>query len=114
MAMTSLKKPIKRVLRDEMVDKPIEVTEEDRYPWGTRIDLDSDSLEMLGIDADDFNVDEQIKIRAKAKITSTSKREYVDHEGNTKYDQNICLQITHLELEPANSKSVRELLQMIK
>lgn len=112
MAMISIKRRPKSTLRDKMVE-PVEY-EEPKYPYGTKIDLDNETMELLGLDADDFSVDDRVKVVAKAKVCRTGKREYTDHEGNVKYEQDVELQITHLELLPIDSKTVRELMRMIK
>ena len=111
--MISLKLPVKKSLAEAKMAE-VDYPQEPAYPWGTRIDLNEEAMNMLGLDADDFTVEDNIKVVAKCKVCETSKREYTDHEGNIQYDQRIELQITHMELHPIDSKSVRELMRMIR
>ena len=114
MPMTHLQKPIKRTLNEAKLEAVPDYPQE-RYPYGTRIDLNDETMEMLGIDADDFAVEDSIKITAKAKVISTNKREDIDSDtGSPKINQSIEVQITHLELSATESKTVRELMRMIR
>lgn len=114
MPMTHLQKPIKRTLNETKLEPMVDYPQE-RYPWGTRIDLNDETMEMMGIDADNFAVEDSIKLTAKAKVISTNKREDIDSDtGSPKVNQSVELQITHLELSAADSKTVRELMRMLR
>lgn len=65
------------------------------YPYGLEVRLDDDSLEKLGVDADDYSAGDELMIIAKVKVSSVSSRDNIIG-GAT---QNMELQITELCLE---------------
>ncbi len=68
-----------------------------KYPWGLSLHLEKDALKKLGRDADDFEVDDVVFVRAKARVTSLSKS--ANSSGDEKNEsQSVGLQITDLAL----------------
>ena len=86
--MTSLKKE-KKSKKDYMNE--VEPMNEE-YSYGTRINLGTDEIDKLGIDATDFNVGSEVVVLAKAKVAEVSKGEKVGKKVN----QRIELQITDI------------------
>ena len=85
------------------------------YPWGTKIELNNEAMDLLGLDADDFLIGDRLKIEAKVKVCEVSKRAFQEYgTEKEKYNQNVEMQITHIEIMPADSKSMRDLMRMIK
>lgn len=76
------------------------------YPWGLSIDLNSDTLDKLGI-TDLPDVGESYMLVAMVDVTNVGSNA---SEGGT--NRNVCLQITDLclESEAKNVKSVSDAL----
>jgi hypothetical protein len=69
--------------------------EPDPYPYGLRIDMNSDSLKSLDLKATDFEAGEEVMVIAKCKVveirtTATDKKDRHD-------SQNVQLQITSMK-----------------
>lgn len=95
MPLTHLKLKPKKTLREVSVE-PLEPMQ-DEYPWGTRIDLNNECMDAMGLSAEDFTVEEPVKIAALGKVVATSKREHQNDEPH----QSVEIQITHLKLSMA-------------
>jgi hypothetical protein len=67
-----------------------------RYPYETRIRLDTETLKKLGIKVADYPAGLKCTITAEAEVYSTEQRET---QGNTPR-QELCLQITDISVEP--------------
>jgi hypothetical protein len=79
--------------KDKMaVDSPCcEPYDEDKYPYGLRIDLNTESLEKLGLSAADFTAGGEVTIKASCDVISvrSEQRQKKSHES-------VDLQITEL------------------
>jgi len=73
---------------------PTTVKEENRYPYGLRLDLDSNALGKLGIKMTDWNFGDKVEISGKAKIVRMGSHESWDGKNEA-----IELQITDLALK---------------
>lgn len=68
-------------------------SDEPAYPWGTELSLDTRALEKLGIDPSDYEAGDVMEIRARAIVTTVSKRQTANGSDNM-----LALQITHLAI----------------
>lgn len=69
-------------------------TEGSSYPYGLSITLDNDTLKKLGVDLDDYTVEQALTLVAKVKVTS------IRSESSSSYESAaVGLQITALCLE---------------
>jgi len=114
MAMNLVDMARPKTMRDLAVATDPPNYHEPRYPYGLKLDLCEEELKKLGLDADDFILDEDVMVYAKAKICRTSKSEYQCEDGEIKSNQTVELQVTHLQLIPAAAGSLRELFKMVK
>lgn len=71
----------------------VAMSEEDRYPYGTRIDLDKDSLEKLGIKTMPAVGTEMM---IECKVTVIAVRESASQENTSR---SMELQITAMDIE---------------
>jgi hypothetical protein len=92
--MTEMKRPA------EPKPSPVEAVccDEEKYPYGLRVDLSNDSLKALGLSAADFTAGAECEIIAVCKVTSVSSRENQKAGGETKKNDNVDLQITKMKL----------------
>ena len=76
----------KEEIAETMPEKP-------RYPWWSRLNIDNDDLEKLGLSAD-LAIGTKLNLVGEARVTGTSKRQ---NEDGTDYE---CLdvQITRMAL----------------
>lgn len=88
--LVSMKKSKAEVKKDS---KPMAMDNE-QYPWGLQINLDSDDLKKLGIDKLP-GVGDSMSFDIKCKVRSVSASEY---EGSDK-NQNVSMQITDMCVE---------------
>ena len=121
MKLVSMKRSPKRTLSEAKEVAMPEPMAEEKYPYGLKIHLCDEDLAKLGVDVNDYSVDDPIMIHAKATICEVSSREYQEYgTGDTKYDQRLELQITAIALDAPMAqaegagKHLRGLLQMIK
>lgn len=85
--------------------KPSAVTEKytpDPYSYSTRLCLDKDLLDKLGIRPTDFKVGQNVTVQAKAVVRSLRQSEGKDHSSNE-----VELQLTSLGLEKTPSGGLR-------
>ncbi len=73
--------------------------EQDQYPWGTKIDLNEESLAKLGDLFDDAVVGEEANVTAKAKIVSKRANDTVGGDGKKKKNRSLELQITKIHVQ---------------
>lgn len=92
MTMTNLKISKKYAKKSSGLCSPID-REEDRYPYGLRIDLDSDTLDKLGIKSMPA-VGETIVFEAKATVIGSRQSAIKDSMSRS-----VELQITEIDLE---------------
>lgn len=77
----------------------------DKYPYGLRINLETEELKKLGIDVKEFEVGEKVKFTCKAEITNLAEhKEYPD-----KVRQDMNIQITDLEFNLLAGLSLKQL-----
>lgn len=79
--------------------------EENKYPYGLRINLDQDDLEKLKVDHSDWEIGDVFPLDILVKIVSKSSDE--SETGGERYS--VSLQITHIgaeenELEEQNEE----------
>lgn len=68
---------------------------EDKYPWGLSINLNNESLKMLGMDPPkDLSIGDTMTIMAKVVVTSVSMRQVQSGDD----DNSVGLQITDISL----------------
>ena len=83
----------------------VDASEAPKYPYGTCLDLNDESLQKLGITKLP-NVGEEVTIQAKAKVTRISA--YVEQGGA---EQCLGLQITDMDVSiPSQSQSASDKL----
>jgi hypothetical protein len=71
-----------------------------RYPWGTRVELDTRSLEKLGL-KELPKVGSYVTVTAYCCVTSVSESQQVDGDEN----RSVSLQIEEMSLAGAKPKS---------
>lgn len=100
MNLRSLKKAVK------VKDRPEEVTdyEEEKYPYGTRIDLNDESLKALKIKIDDFEIGESVMVVGKAEVIRISKSASKDYDNKT-----LELQITDMDVKSIGGLSLTQM-----
>lgn len=75
--------------------EPSPLVEQDKYPYGLRINLTQDELEKLGVDHSDWEIGDVFPLDVLAKVVSKSANESEGGEANC----SICLQLTHIGAE---------------
>ena len=78
----------------EVVDAP----PKPRFPWGLSIDLNGESLDLLELDVDDFDIGQTLVFKVKTKVTAIRKNETLDTDEETDISRSIDLQITHMDM----------------
>ena len=91
--------------RKEAMEAPCEV-EVPKYPWGTTINLDGDTITALGL-KEMPATGTVFKITGIVKVTGTSDREYETGKGVEKR-QTLDLQITDMGLEGQKKQTFKE------
>ncbi len=99
----------KKEYSDEVAPSTPEATE---YPYGLNINLEKESLEKLGLDVDDFNLDGKVDIVCLAKVDSL-------HESANKHNSSasVNLQICKMAMRvhPNETKvTIKDVLSVIK
>ena len=97
MEMTDLKSPKKNTKEMKVGAMPSPV-DRDEYPWGTKIDLNEESLTKLGDLFDEAVVGEEANITAKAKVVSKRANDTVGDDGKKKKNRSLELQITKIHV----------------
>lgn len=75
-----------------------------QYPYGLRLDLDSEALKKLGM-TELPEIGQPMELRAKVEVCSTSENKSMD---GTEY-KSVCLQITDMELSKEPTNKAKEL-----
>lgn len=96
MARVSLK-----MKRKKLDSKPLEMPKED-YPYGTRVDLNSEVLDRLGFSLDDYSIGDKVTIDAVAEIVSMSSSDSAYGEPSKRME----LQIKEMDLK-SNKKGLK-------
>lgn len=98
MNLVDMKSPKKtaKEMKAGMMPSPME---RDEYPWGTKIDLNEESLAKLGSLFDDAEVGEETTVTAKAKVVSKRDNATVGADGKKKKNRSLELQITKISVE---------------
>jgi len=102
MKLTSLKLKPKSRLRETMGQPMVEDYPEDdgpMYPWGTELNLETESIDKLGIDIENVQAGDTVHIVAKAEITSVSVRQSSSkRHGDEGLNKSLSLQLTAMQL----------------
>ncbi len=99
MAMTSMKMRPKLTRRlATMGPEDVEAPPKPRFPWGLSVDLNGESLDLLELDVDDFDIGQTVVFKAKAKVTAVRKSETLDSDEETDMNRSVDLQITHIDI----------------
>jgi hypothetical protein len=80
-----------------------------QYPWGTSIELRGETLDALGIEIGDVEIDQEFTIKATCCVTRLSSSESSDGEPR----QEMSLQIKEMAVVPAGASmedSVKKIL----
>jgi len=89
-----------RTKKNSMMDRPVEVSmDEERYPYGLQVRLESEEIEKLDIDIKKMSVDDKVKITAIAYVESVSQNK--NRRGENK---SLGLQITKMDVKKTNIK----------
>lgn len=91
MALKSLKRTKPQKLREGMAISGPDVPD---YPYGTRVNLETDCLKKLGLDVDVFKIGDQIPMMAMVEVVRVHKSKDDDGEN-----QSLDLQVTHMDLK---------------
>lgn len=75
--------------------------QENKYPYGLQITLDTESLQKLGVDHSDWEIGDVFPLDILAKVVSKSANES-ENGGNY---CSVSLQITHIGAEEAEESS---------
>lgn len=94
MALKSMKvTAAERKAREAKYDKPCVAGSSEQYPWGLRINLDSQSMAKLGFD-DPFPVEKVLTMNAKVRVISGR----CERRANGEDECSMELQIESMEL----------------
>jgi len=82
---------------------PIEVPfDEEKYPYGLQVRLETEDIEKLGINVKSFSIDDNVKIEAVAFVENLSQNK--TRRGENKH---MCLQITKMNV--SKKKTLKDL-----
>ena len=98
MGMINMERPKPQSMETKLAEPVSDDSYYERYPWGLRLTLNNEDLNKLGIKINDYNVNSEIKIEAKAIITQVSSRQSSDGLNSTNSDNSLELQITDLSI----------------
>ena len=94
-----LKQGLTDLKRTKEEKKPMEAAicceSQDEYPYGLCIDLNTDSLDKLGISIDKFSVKDIVTVIAECEIKSISQSSHVSGKDN----KSLGLQITKMKIQ---------------
>lgn len=85
--------------KKEMENTIGSVYEGDKYPYGLRIQLETEALNKLGLKPSNFKIGQTVTITAKANVEMVSEREA--KRGNDSME--VSLQITDLAVDTKKS-----------
>jgi len=72
--------------------------DEEKYPYGLQVRLETEDIEKLGVSIKNFNVDDKVTITAVAYVESLSQNKTRRGEN-----QHMCFQITKMDLKKRKS-----------
>lgn len=58
------------------------------FPWGTRVELDDNALEKMGLKVGDFSVGEEVRMMAKCVVIAVQQRK--DTDGRVELQIESC------------------------
>jgi hypothetical protein len=98
--LDKLKQGLTDLKRTKEEKKPMDVPQicsesQEEYPYGLCIDLNTDSLDKLGISIDKYNVDDDVCIYAECCVKSLSQSKYSSGKDN----KSLSLQITKMKIQ---------------
>lgn len=98
MGMVNMERP-KPQIEETKLTEPMQTDSYEKYPYGLRFTLNDEDLNKLGIDINDYDVNSEVKIDAKAIITQVSSRQS-NNDGSNKisFDNSLEFQITDLSI----------------
>jgi hypothetical protein len=96
--MVSMERPKPQNMEKKVAEPVSTDSYYEKYPWGLRLTLNNEDLDKLGIKINDYDVNSEIKIDAKAIITQVSSRQSSDGVNNANSDNSLELQITDLSI----------------
>ncbi len=70
------------------------------YPWGLSLSLDQEALEKLGVEASDYEVDQELTLIATVRVTSVSSNQSSEGKRGS-----CSLQVTEMCLEDGAAPS---------
>lgn len=82
--------------------QPTTMEEGPRYPWGTSVTLETETLKKLGQGVGDYSIGDSVALQGIAKVTSLRKSE--NERGPA--SQTVDLQLTNLGVN--KGKTLRE------
>ncbi len=107
MGMTDLKLPKKSEKEMKNAIGTIDGNQE-QYPWGTRLELDDETVKKLGIE--EINTEADVTIKAVGSITNKN----VDEMQGGKKRYRITIQIKKMEIEGGNEADKMDKKEFIK
>jgi hypothetical protein len=85
--------------KKDSMKEPCCVDGYDKYPWGLRLNFDTDVIEKLGLDLKTLKVGGSIVIKAKGSVIEVSETERVKGKPSKRLE----IQIEQIGLEDSNS-----------
>lgn len=98
MALKSLKRK-----RDDSGDDMAMEPSDSLYPWGTSLYLETETLDVLGLDELPA-VGEEMLVVAKARVTGVNQRETEDGQN-----RNVDLQLTDMDVRQPEGPSIEDM-----
>jgi hypothetical protein len=101
MKLTSLKLKPKNRLRETMSQPVLDSPADDGpvYPWGLELNLETETIDKLGIDIENVRAGDTVHIVAKAEITSVTVRQSANKQhGDEGTNKSLSLQLTAMQL----------------
>lgn len=92
--MTKLRDMVRKVRVEKRMTEAVPDMPDERYPWGLRLNLNSEELDKLDVKLKNLSVDDKIKIEAVAYVESMRQS-----KNRTGEDRNLELQITKMSLK---------------
>lgn len=92
-------KSMKTEKKEELM-KPCEPCSPDPYPWGLRLDLNTDALKALGKCASDFKVGEEVIVVAKCEVIGVRQS-----AGKQTTSESAEFQITDMKIDKGGKES---------
>ena len=79
--------------------------QQERYPYGLQVSLESEELKKLGLDVKDYEVQEKIKLVCRAEVTGLHSNKNEPNEDR----QSMHIQITDIEISNLAGLSLKQL-----